>query len=135
MPADGGEATMDLAALRDHSKNVPLGDLAWRRTGNGLQPPRPTRSLTGLPQLPAIRRTPENNHHAEMTAVPARECGPGPSRAWSGSYGGGYVAVASGAGAGPKSEEYLEFAEDLVEAQTCSVSFGWCASRCRVQKA
>ncbi|WP_327129471.1 MerR family transcriptional regulator [Streptomyces sp. NBC_01727] len=59
----------------------------------------------------------------------------GTSRAWSGSYGGGYVAVAGGAGADPEGEECLEFAEDLVEAQTCAESFGWCASRCRVQKA
>ena len=57
------------------------------------------------------------------------------SRAWSGSYRCGYVAVAGGAGAGPDGEECLQFADDLVEAQAGAVSFGARASRCRVQKA
>lgn len=58
-----------------------------------------------------------------------------PSRAWSGSEWGGYVAVAGGAGTGPESEECLQVADDLVEAHSSAASFGSCASRCRVQKA
>jgi hypothetical protein len=40
--------------------------------------------------------------------------------AWSGSYWGGYVAVADGAEAGPGSEQCLKFTDHLAEAQILS---------------
>src|SRR5690606_18525730 len=58
-----------------------------------------------------------------------------PSRAWSCWCGVWHVAVTGGAGAGPGREEYLQLADDLVEAQAGAVSFGDRLSRWRVQKA
>lgn len=73
----------------------------------------------------------------------ARACGaasPGPGRGsrrtwsccWRGLW---HVAVKGGAGAGAGREEYLELADDSVEAQADAVFFGDRLSRCRVQKA
>lgn len=52
-----------------------------------------------------------------------------PSRAWSCWCGVWYVPVTGGAGAGPGREEYLQLADDSVEAQAGAVSFGDRVSR------
>lgn len=104
-------------------------------------PPRPRRPgrAPGTPDArPEPFCAPHRSYARRRPACPGGRtdvCSARSSSAWSCWCGVRHVAVTCGTGAGPGREEYLQLADDSVEARAGAVSFGDLFSRCRVQKA